>query len=907
MNRREFAKGLGAALAAAHAANQAAAQTPVGGTTPTLYYVDGYHGGSRGHMPAGSWRDILNAMRAIPEWKISLDIEPASWDDLRREDPQAYREFRKLLDDRAVNARVEVVNGTFSQPFGWAQGGESNIRQLLRGREVIRQHFPNALIETYAVQEPCWASCLPQLLRSLGFTAAVLKDPGTAWGGYSAGFDAETVDWVGPDGTSIAAVPRYACEELLRVWETESVTGSAEFSRKCASHGIAHPAGNCFQDLGWAARPKVAGAHIRFVTWREYMRQVADKPTKQWRFSPEDILTTLPWGEKTLQTLAQQVRSAENRVLVAEKMASMAAALHGSQFPTERLQRAWDQLLWSQHHDAWITATTRTGRQAWAFQVASETMETEEISTTIIGSSAEALSRGENRPTPVPLGPQWLRVFNTTASEREEVVEVNWASDMGTQRARVFDFAGREIPCQFLRPRKFTPRGVGATSGRPAGGATSVAGIPAYAPGESLNAAAVVFRAKAPAMGYGSYRIEPVYDDSPHAAIPGATASTEPDGTVVLETDLYRVRLDPARGGSIASLVRKDGNREFVDTAGDRRFNEYRGYFVAEQKWASSADNRASVTIAERGPVRVRALVSGQILGRRFQTTITLAQGQRHIDFSARFTYDQDTWIGDPWDIKPEDRRVERRRSHHDGRFKLQAFFPVPFRNQAIDKNAAFDVCRSRNRDTYFQKWDEIKHNIILHWVDVIDPGQKLGLAVFSDHTTAYTHGPDHPLALVMGWGWEGGFWWGKCPLRGTQQVNYAVVPHTGGWDEAQISRENCCWNEPLLAQIVDGPPGNAAHTRSLVSVSGRGVEIPTLLFEGRNLLVRLFNGEGDAEERTISLDVRPRRVDVVELDGRAVRQLEVRPGSGGRYEVKLSLPRFGIRTLRCEMAAATG
>jgi hypothetical protein len=46
MNRRAFAKGLGAALAASEA--------PGGGTTPILYYGDGYHGGSRGHMPAGS-------------------------------------------------------------------------------------------------------------------------------------------------------------------------------------------------------------------------------------------------------------------------------------------------------------------------------------------------------------------------------------------------------------------------------------------------------------------------------------------------------------------------------------------------------------------------------------------------------------------------------------------------------------------------------------------------------------------------------------------------------------------------------------------------------------------------------------------------------------------------------------
>ncbi len=89
------------------------------------------------------------------------------------------------------------------------------------------------------------------------------------------------------------------------------------------------------------------------------------------------------------------------------------------------------------------------------------------------------------------------------------------------------------------------------------------------------------------------------------------------------------------------------------------------------------------------------------------------------------------------------------------------------------------------------------------------------------------------------------------------------------------------------------------------MSVSGGGVEIPAMQFQGRHLLVRLFNGEGDAAERTISLDVRPVRVDLVELDGRAVRPLEVRRGAAGRYEVKLAMPRFGIRTLRCELSAA--
>ena len=60
------------------------AQSAAGGSTPTLYYVDGYHGGVRGHMPAGSWRDILNTLRDLPDWKLCLDIEPASWEVLRR-------------------------------------------------------------------------------------------------------------------------------------------------------------------------------------------------------------------------------------------------------------------------------------------------------------------------------------------------------------------------------------------------------------------------------------------------------------------------------------------------------------------------------------------------------------------------------------------------------------------------------------------------------------------------------------------------------------------------------------------------------------------------------------------------------------------------------------------------------
>ena len=101
---------------------------------------------------------------------------------------------------------------------------------------------------------------------------------------------------------------------------------------------------------------------------------------------------------------------------------------------------------------------------------------------------------------------------------------------------------------------------------------------------------------------------------------------------------------------------------------------------------------------------------------------------------------------------------------------------------------------------------------------------------------------------------------------------------------------------------MVDGDAGPSPSTPSLVNVTGGGIEIPAVLYQGRAMLLRLFNAEGDGEERTLSLGVKPSQVELVELDGRVIRQLDVRRAAGGRYEVKVAIPRFGIRTLRVEL-----
>jgi len=897
VNRRRFVQTIALSLTTAKLRAGTSFLNAVG-DTPTLYYMDGYHGGIKGHMPPGSWRDILSAMRRFADWKLSLDIEPSSWEALKRTDPRAFEELGKYLEDRSVDRRIEMVAGTFAQPYGWAISGESNIRQLQRGLQVIHEQYPSASVTTYAVQEPCWASCLPQILRSLKFDGAVLRDASTAWGGYSAGFNADLVNWVGPDGTTITAVPRYAVEKLQKLWETESVDGTAEFAVKCVENGIPHPAGMCFQDLGWPAKPRVNEPYIRFATWHEYIHKIADKPKKDWHFGIEDILVTLPWGNPTLQIVAQQVRSAENRLVVAEKVAAIAFMHHGSRWPEQEFREAWDDLLLSQAHDAWITATTRQGRQAWAFQVASDTLTAEQSAEQIIEVAASALSQGKTMPVDSPLGPQWVRTINTLPFERDEVVKVSLATDPGTTGIEVTDASGTIIPCQLFITRRYFAQNVLSDLGRsrsiyPEKGERSNST-------DGINDAVISFRAKMPSMGYASYRLTPVYKQASEDSRGKVSVTTETDGTTVIESDLYRLRIDPKKGGAITSLWAKQLNYEFCDAKSDRMFNEYRGYFISQQAWRSSAHSPAQLKVFESGPIRATVEVSGQVGGIPYHTTISIAEGQRRIDFQVRFTFEQDTWIGDPWDIKPENRNSEQRRSQNDGRWKLQALFPVSFTSSALYKNAAFDVCRSRNVDTFFQRWDEIKHNIIVNWVDVVDAEERYGIALMADHTTAYSQGPEHPLGLVLGWAWEGGFWWGKHPLRGEQKISYAIVPHQGRWDKAGISRENSGFCETPVTALMDGKAGETESSFSLMQIDSPGVEVSAMLVEKEKLVVRLFNAESVEPDHVVTFEKRPKRVEVAELDGTSRQSLEIRTMEGGRRGVRIRIPQFGLQVLNC-------
>jgi alpha-mannosidase len=782
-----------------------------------LYFVDGYHGGVRGHMPEGSWQDILHAMESYPSWKISLEIEPESWEYIRKHDFHTYCQLQKFVSDPATSERVEFISGSYAQPFCWAVNGESNIRQLIHGVEVINRHFPEIVIDTYAVQEPCFTSSLPQILKQLGYVRMSLKNP-TAWGGYMAKMPGEILNLCSHDGSYLPAVPRYECEELISCNATEAsgydFSTIEGFADKCNNNGIKAPVGMCLQDLGWSSKPLVQNMDVEYVTWREYFQRFGTSINGNVEFSQEDVQVALPWGNRIFQEMLRNVRNAENRILQTEKLLSIAESQNGDMEKGRLLlEEAWEMLMQAQHHDGYICATCGEGTRMWAFQSNALTAGCCSRLDNITDLAMEAVSG--KQCTEIPSEKDiWLRVYNTVGNPRVSQAEVTLGLDFGTRSLKVYDENDNEILSQ-LEPTRF------------------------YADG-SIGAAILRFYATVDGIGYSTYRVVP--SDIP--ANEGQMAIKTAQNTIELTNDYLHIVFDLTKGGSIVRLFDKETKRDYA--AGISGLGTLRGYSISENRFIGTMDTPVECKIIANGSIYTELCFIGQFQDIEFQNIVKFRLHDRRIDFETMVNFKKDTDIGYPYEPKVEERYHGTKRSSCREDYKLGIQFPLGNNPIKIMKSAPFDLYESGLSDTRFDSWETIKHNIINGYADFYQESSATGLAIFCDHVNGYSLA-ENLFTLTLGFGYHGNFWWGYQPLRGKCKIKYSILPHEFNWEQAQIPYEDTLVREPLLVQRLSGKPDNLNLT--VFCCENNSVETVTILRRNGKSQVRLFHSSYKREK----------------------------------------------------------
>ena len=779
-----------------------------------VYYMDGYHGGTYGHMPLGSIRDILDTLKENPDWKIHLDIEPISFEYLKERDIEAYEELSEYINK---GDRVEIVSATYGQPYGWITDGESFIRHLTIGRNVIKKHFPDISVETYAVQEPCWSSFLPQVLVQLGYKQASLKNASTAWGGYCEpyvdenGNTAEIVNWAGPDGTFIPTIPRYACEDAVCVFATEARDAEKEYMEKCIENGITSPTGMNFQDLGWRARKAIEWEHIEFSLIKDYFKNKASKNRPYWQPGQEIFRGALPWGDRTIVEVARQVRRLEKELTFSERLTAF-STLYGNETNEEKLNEAWEYLLLSQHHDGWICAqsnwSTTTYHRVFAAEQILDKLDRKAFDY-ITASLKDA--DGEDFET--------VTVFNPLAKKENRLISVDITAHKGTKDFEVYD-GNKKLISQAVSNRNYRD--------------------------SSYNAGKLLFEAELPPFGFKTFKIKAIKEES---LSQNKIALIEKNDFITLENKLIKVTFSKKHGGAITSYFDKKENREIVPE--NQFFNEFKGYFINENRFCSNTEFPAECTVNFTGDVKASITFNGTISNTPYRLYYNLEANSPYLDVSVAFDFPEKTLIGEPYEMDDDldAKKLDPHRTYHDGRYRLNAYFPTTFKQKHIDKDCAYDVCRSKLKDTHFKSWYDIKHNILIHWVDTTD--EENGLCILADHTTAYTHGEDENLGLALAWGYDGGFWWGRRPLSGWHQLSYRILPHKGSWKEANL------WHEcdkflyhPLAKRSNES---FKANEYSLLNIDTENIELGAFYTSEGEYYFRAFNaGENTEAEFTI-------------------------------------------------------
>jgi alpha-mannosidase len=101
-----------------------------------------------------------------------------------------------------------------------------------------------------------------------------------------------------------------------------------------------------------------------------------------------------------------------------------------------------------------------------------------------------------------------------------------------------------------------------------------------------------------------------------------------------------------------------------------------------------------------------------------------------------------------------------------------------------------------------------------------------------------------------------------------------------------------------LITKVLNTAPATGDSYKSMLDIKGSGLDITAINAVGNDLIIRVFNAEGDDAAKKITFDGTASKAELVELDGRKRQDLTLQ-NTGGKTTLSVALPRFGIRTIK--------
>jgi len=739
-----------------------------------------------------TFRSALDRINEYPDFTFTASsAQFYAW--VAANDPAMLEEIRK----RVAEGRWDVVGGWWTEPDVNIPNGESLVRQGLYGQRVLQQLFGRPAQLGYNPDAFGQTGTLPQILKLQGMRGYVFKRPIAP----EKKLPGDLFWWEGADGTRVLAyrIPLDSgFEDYLPYWVRQFITNLPEPTKDlmifygAGDHG-GGPTKVLIQSI--LDMQKQAGAPaLLFSTPDRYFDEVGK-------------LDNLPVVAGELQhhsvgcyTAVSEIkkdnRTTEAALATAEKMASLAYAVAGFDYPQADLTAAWKKVLMMQFHDT-ISGTALpeeyvVSRHAYGYA--------QEVANQALNLAVQKIAW--QIPTQDP-GSEYLVVFNPHAWDATLKVEYDLGWD---------DWTGREINSPLEDEH-----------------GNSVLHQWSQASTVYERRGKLVFSAPVPAFGYRQFRLRKTATVPPPVSAVHATekglenehlrATFADDGTLsIYDKDSGAEVFRGGKGGARAVVL---------DDQSDTWSHHVRAYAKEVGAFGS-----ARFRVLENGPLRATVRVRTSYGASALETDWMLYADARAVE--AHVTLD--------W---------------HEHQKILKFSFPVDVQNPRPTYEIAYgyQVRKADGDEDPGQRWVDLAGDRAgrAYGLAVINDA-KYGYSVQDNDlrisvVRGAAYAQHEPAKLAP----NGEYIWQD---QGEQTFRMLLLPHAGAWQDAGAVRQAEEFTAPVPVFYQGIHRGTRPLSASFLSVDAPNVVVSAVKKseDGDDLIIRCYETAGRGTKATLDL-----------------------------------------------------
>lgn len=816
--------------------------------------------------------DAMEMADREPHVKTCINMDARAYELMAEKFPEMAERLNKYL----VAGKVELIGGTYAQPLGTTISGESNIRQIVHGRETIRKALGYEMV-TFLEEEEFSHPQVPQIAAGAGYRYASLAQVDT-WG--NAGIprlELNAFRWKGSDGTTVPCIPK---NSLFGYSPDLSQLASSDAFKKLRARG--KPLIFTWEEFGWEPADEPAylktpekykkladESPVEFVTLKEYLDKYGEQATEGIYLNMDAWNKLLTWGLGGDQLRAMD-REVEALLLAAERFDAIASSL-GSGTNERRLETAWKDLLTSQSHDVALCEYSRWqgdrmapldriedkhnftwGAIGYSYLDAAKTQGQGALE------ASTAYIAKQIAPAPGSQGQLPVTVFNPCAWTRTAIASTGriYPIPAKIKDLNIKDRTGRVVPSQIIKSTRDSL-------------------------GNLIVADAAFLATGLPSVGYDTYYL----DLSPESPKPQVTDLRVDEQQLELENEFVKVRLAPTHG-AIISLINKKAGQEMLD-ASRSAFPIFRGSpnqdyclagptmrkkyhqseLVIPPAFDSSKSSAPVIRWIEKGPLRATVKTHHKWPLLKFETYVTLCAGLPWVEVTSRILSEIPPA---PDVLAADDKGVLRFPVDIKEGYWLS--FAPGFEPEAVVRDFPLGVEPTKRQAFH-----------ALTFVDLV--GRRAGLLLLHPGTQYFKRDDDGVFSNLVMREWES-YFTGEYGWPRYAEYRHALLPHQGDLTNADRLQAAAGFSQKLVT-VIGQRHGHLAAMKSFLSLAPTNAHLLALRKKTTaGFELRIAEVEGKTAEGSVEVALPFDRASETNLLGHEVGEAS-RQGNRLKFEIQ--------------------